>query len=180
MAVFDIRGTHGSGKSHIVHTLLKRYQSEPIMRNNKQIGHFIPELDCAIVGKYLSACGGCDGIGNQDEVVRRLKRFSKKYKYVILEGILVSHTFARFEKVAKRMDDYRFLFLDTPLRICISRVKKRRLARGNKKEFNPKNVIKDHYNIWTSVKNKCINAGCSVVILNWKEAFPQFMRLLTQ
>lgn len=178
MAVFDIRGTHGSGKSYLVHTLLKKYRSEPIIQKKKHIGYFIPDLDCGVIGRYSTACGGCDGVGKQDEVVRRIRLFSRRYRHVVLEGILVSHTFKRYAKIAKRAEDYRFLFLDTPLKVCISRVRKRRLAKGNKKELDPKNVIKDHHNIWDSVRNKCIAAGCCVKILDWRDPFPDFIEML--
>lgn len=183
MAILDVRGTHGSGKSSIVHSLLKTYEHEPILSDeDKILGYYIPELDCAIVGRYSNQCGGCDGIKSAKEVCDRVVEFSSKYKNVILEGILVSHTFSRYNELAVQLEDknYKFLFLDTPLETCIDRVKKRRELKGNTKELNPKNITKDWHNIWLKVRSKMVESGRTVVVLKHKNPLPKVLELLTE
>lgn len=171
--ILNIRGTHGSGKSWIVHKLL----TEGSVQLDDQ-GHWIQRWDCGVVGRYSNICGGCDGIKTANEVVRRVKSFSGMFQHVVFEGILVSHTFKRYSDLAFELPDFWFLFLDTPLATCLARVKARRLERGNKKPFDPKNVIKDYYNIWKNVRRKCLGSGHNVKILNWMDPMPRVLEML--
>lgn len=172
--VLDIRGTHGSGKSYLVHMLLSIRRNEPILEDGKHLGYYLPGIDAAVLGKYGNKCGGCDGIKNPDEVCRRVRMFARKYSVVILEGILVAHTFKRYNDLAQEIGDYRFLFLDTPLDACIERVKLRRAEVGNAKPFNPRNVQHDHKQIWTNCRAKLVDAGRRVVVLEHGDAWRQF------
>jgi hypothetical protein len=180
MAVIDIRGTHGSGKSYIMHTLLAKYSNEPIVKKDEHLGYYLQEINAAIIGKYETVTGGCDGIYSPEEVVRRVKKFNKKFKYVLLEGIMVSHTFKRYSKLATKIDDYRFLFLNTSIRKCIQRVNSRRKKKGNIKTFDPKNLIKDHKQIWKRTRLKCIEAGHYVREVSWKNPVEVVVEELTK
>lgn len=181
MAVVDIRGTHGSGKSHIPIFLLHKYDHDDITEGDKHLGYYIPQLKLAIVGKYSNQCGGCDGVGGPDEVVRRTKLFVRRYTNVLLEGILVSHTFKRYKELAKAVPGrYVFCFLDTPLAKCIARVRGRRLKAGNRKPFDPKKVKKDYACIWQSVRSKCVEAGLEVVVLKWQDPFSTLLEQLDE
>lgn len=177
MSIIDIRGSHGSGKSWIVHQILGD-QRENIMENGKQIGTVALKYDCAVVGWYRSTCGGCDLIKHPDDVVRRVKLFATQHRHVMLEGILVAHTFKRYSNLATEMGDYHFMFLNTPLATCIQRVEARRLARGKTEPFNPRNVVNDWHNIWESVREKCLDAGHLVTILDWKNPLPPVLEIL--
>lgn len=180
MAILDIRGTHGSGKSWIPHSLLKQYQHRVIEVEGKMEGYLINDLDCMIIGKYSTTCGGCDGVGSAEEVVRRVRKYSSAHRNVLLEGILVAHTFSRYSGLAEELVEkrYRFLFLDTPLPTCIARVRARRIRSGNAKEFNPRNVINDWNNIWRKVRQKMIEARREVYVLNHKDPLPQVLSLM--
>ena len=185
--ILDIRGTHGSGKSYIAHQLLS-YGCEEIVGYNEYkkketiLGYSVPSLDLAVVGKYETQCGGCDGVGSSDEVCRRVRLFASIYKHTVLEGILVSHTFDRYNRLAQEMKEaghtYLFAFLDTPLEVCIERVKARRKAKGNDKELNPNNIIRDHHNIYTVVRGKMIKAGRTVTDIFYHDPMTQVLELL--
>ena len=186
--ILDVRGTHGSGKSYIAHQLLS-YGCEEIVGYNEYkkkesiLGYSVPSLDLAVIGKYESQCGGCDGVGSSDEVCRRVRVFSKNYRHVVLEGILVAHTFQRYHTLATELTreghPYVFAFLDTPLETCIERVKFRRLAKGNQKELNPNNITRDHHNIFTVVRRKCMTAGHTVIVLPHLDPMYDVINLLT-
>lgn len=181
MAVHDIRGTHGSGKSWVAHHLLQVFPHRPILSEEEvHLGYEVPELSTAVVGKYKTTCGGCDGVGSGDEVVRRVKLFSQEYRHVLLEGILVAHTFGRYSALATDLKEYgyHFLFLDTPLAVCIHRVERRRKEKGNEKPLNPKNLINDWHCIWEKVRAKCTEAGHSVHVVDWRNPFPAVLELL--
>lgn len=174
MAIFDVRSTHGGGKSFIMHELLRLYGNEDIVEDNQKIGHYCRGLDLAIVGRYDRVCGGCDGIKTQEEIERRLRLFLTRYHHVALEGILVAHTFSRYDRLARQLTSegfsYNFLFLDTPLTNCIARVKARRLERGNTKELNPGNIIRDHERILHVLPGKFRASGHNVFMIHWLDS----------
>jgi len=180
MAILDIRGTHGSGKSWVVHSLLKPHTREAIKEDGIQLGYWLKELDTVVVGKYETDCGGCDGIKTADEVVRRVRKFASdpRFRNVVLEGILVSHSFKRYSQLALEIPDYKFLFLDTPLDVCISRVRSRRQAGGNSKPLDPKHLTKDWHAIWERIRVKCLEAGHYAGVLNHKNPMPVVLSLL--
>lgn len=173
MSILNIRGTHGSGKSWIVHQLLKQPHEEV-----GEFGYWIPEWDCGIIGRYSNVCGGCDQIKSANEVVSRVNYFARTFKHVVFEGILVSHTFKRYANLAGELYDFWFLFLDTPLEVCLSRVQARRLERGNEKPLDPTNVIKDWHCVWERVQQKCRDQQLNVMVLNWQNPIPQILEML--
>ncbi len=180
MAVLDVRGTHGSGKSWVMHQLLKRYRHTPILEGSQHLGYHLLQRGAALLGKYATDCGGCDGIESADEVCRRVRLFAGQYRVVLLEGILVSHTFKRYSELAKELGDYRFLFLNTPLNECIGRVEERRLKKGNLKPLNPNNVIKDYASVFTRVRTEATAAGHYVRVVDWQDPLPAVLEELCQ
>lgn len=177
MAIFDVRGTHGSGKSYLVHTLLGKYGNKEIIEDGKVIGHYAKDLELVFVGSYNKVCGGCDGISKADRIVELVRYFSDTYKNVLLEGSLVGHTYTRYANLAGELGNYHFIFLTTPLRNCIARVVARRRARGNTKPFNPKAVIHDHRQTQTNVRKKFEENGYSVRTVNWLDPINSFLEI---
>lgn len=170
--VYDLRGTHGSGKSYTVHTLLSKFGNEQVVREGKVIGHRLPKLQAVVLGPYTKVCGGCDAIRTQDEVCNLVRTFRRwaGVRRVILEGSLVGHTYSRYAALADELgrDQYTFLFLDTPLDECIRRVEARRAAKGNTKPLDPKNIRKDHHTTQTKLREKFSEAGYDVQGVHWQ------------
>lgn len=183
MAVIDIRGTHGSGKSTIAHNLIRVFGCKEVLEDNKIIGYMSEDKRLGVVGPYNRVCGGCDGVRDAAEIERRLGWFSARCTHVVMEGILVAHTFKRYSLLAHQYTDsgygYKFLFLDTPLKNCIARVLSRRIKSGNTKPFNSTNLVRDWGGIWNRVRLKCQEAGHEVIILPWKDPMPTVIDLLT-
>jgi hypothetical protein len=152
------------------------------MEEGKCIGHHLKDFDLALVGTYLVKPGGCDGIRTADDVVRRVRLFASSYRHVLLEGILVAHTFKRYNALAHELEqqgyDYRFLFLDTPMARCISRVRERRRVTGNQAPFNPRNVIHDHKRIWGCIRLQTKEAGRTTEIIPHTDPLPRILELL--
>jgi hypothetical protein len=163
--------------------LLATYPHTDIMGGNgRTLGYHLGGVDAAVVGRYNRVCGGCDGIATADEVVGRVRMFAGRYRHVVLEGILVAHTFRRYSALAKDLKGYgyKFLFLDTPLQTCIARVRTRRRARGNTKPLDPKNVINDWHGVWGRVQEQCHACGHDVVLLDHRDPLPAVVALLTR
>ena len=179
--ILDIRGTHGSGKSYIMHSLIALGASS-IEQQGEHLGHHVRRLRCGILGSYERVCGGCDGIKTADEVVRRVRLFARVYQRVALEGILVAHTFKRYNALAVEMTEaghrYVFAFLDTPLNECVRRVRHRRAEAGNGKPLDPSNVVRDWHRIWERLRPEAQQAGREVVVLNHRDPLPQVLELL--
>ncbi len=140
--IFNIRGTSGSGKSHIAHSLLKYNHEEVLGKDGKIIAYWIKELNTYLLGKYSNVCGGCDGIKSADLVCERVEKFMEPN--LVFEGLLVSHSFERYHLLAEKLGGMVLCFLDTTPEKCIERVYARREERGKVGEFNEEQIYKDH------------------------------------
>jgi len=176
--IINLRGTSGSGKSTIVHQLLKKYPFEPIpavMKSTlfgsepvgKPLGYQYGKV--RVVGGYTTVCGGCDGIATQDEVEQRVRSWYGEGCHVLFEGLLISHIYSRWCGVAKDCQPFLFLFLDTSLEVCLERVLKRRAERGNDKPLNKKNTVQK-WNDARRVFQKAVEDGLSAEWVNAKQA----------
>lgn len=132
MPVWDIRGTHGSGKSYIIHQLFNRYGNVALHEQGKHIAHLAIDIDAAIVGPYRSWAGGCDHVQDPHEIIRRIELLNDRYTHVIFEGMVTSHVSGKYILLARRLgiQSYTFCFLNTPRHTCIARVRKRRIDTG--------------------------------------------------
>jgi hypothetical protein len=196
MAVLDIRGTHGSGKSFILSRLLKLYEWESFVGpgqatkngplKDRHLGYVCEELDAFIVGSYdvkSGFGGGCDLLF-PDEVEKRVKTFNDRHRCVILEGLLVSHTFERYKNLALEVPGYVFCFLDTPISVCEERVQARRetMVSTNVKTaaYNPRAVTKEFRSI-ASVQRKCRRTpGIEVRTIPYRNALSTVRRWIKE
>jgi hypothetical protein len=93
-----------------------------------------------ILGPYTNICGGLDAISDVEDHIRIL-RHASMYGHVFYEGLLGSEYYGRIGKASEPYGDLHiFAFLDTPVEVCVERVKARREAAGNKKVFNEANT----------------------------------------
>lgn len=191
MAVIDIRGTHGSGKSFIMHYLLDTYPSTAVLgpaykgsKHETDEAHIGYELQLPkgktgfLLGQYKNECGGCDGIKTADEIVHRVRSRAPRYDYVLLEGILVAHTFQRYSDLAHEIGDYRFLILNTPRRTCVARVRARRKRKGNNKPLDTYHLDHDHERIWKRLRFTLAEEGHYVRVLDYRDPVPTVLEEL--
>ena len=160
LTVINLRGTSGSGKTTIVRNILGHGLWEKWTRDGKVLGYCNNQLKWAVVGSYENTCGGCDGIKTQDETEDRIRTLLSHGYSVIFEGLLISTLTSRWEKFAKSIDaNMLFYYINTPIDVCVERVKHRRLAAGNTKPFNTDNTVNRVKAIETT-KQKLTAAGC--------------------
>lgn len=132
-------------------------------------GAALPSL--ALLGHYESACGGCDtiskylpglavhnaeenktaqatqieGEGNSYDTIFGLVRALYAVGYdVLYEGLLISGDMARTKALHADALPVSVVCLQLPIQECLDSVIGRRAAKGNTKEFNPKNTIEKH------------------------------------
>lgn len=157
--VFDIRGTHGSGKSTIVRELLSRHSFNlerrlPLTYEGRvhNFGYTCKTLNLAILGNYENVCGGCDGIKTQNEIKARVLHYLDRGFNVLLEGILVAHTYGPWRDFAQKVEEaygaeWHFVFLNTDVEECVRRVNQRRAEAGKGPIEDEGNIRRDHHRI---------------------------------
>jgi gluconate kinase len=144
--IVKLHGTSGSGKTTVARALLAGniYNTVHNAANRKPEAYimFHPYLkkQLAILGPYTATCGGLDSLNNVNEHIRLLEQYGH-LNHVFYEGLLGSEYYGRIGKGSEVFgDSHVFAFLDTPIDVCIERVKQRRAAAGNTKPFNEDNT----------------------------------------
>jgi hypothetical protein len=168
--LINLRGTSGSGKSTAVLGLLVQC---PHKRIYGALGR-LPEAYalCAqpvfVIGPYVSNCGGCDRILPFALVPQLIEKYAQRGD-VVFEGLLLSTFYGEVGRMMERRDAA-VMFLDTPLEVCIARVKARRGGRP----FNPKLLTQKHATI-ARLKDKF---GARALLVSDRDATATIMRLL--
>ena len=177
----NIRGTGGSGKSFIIHKLLDTYKHKRIVKKidgkkPRIIAYHIPKFDLYVIGKYDLLCGGCDTISGTELTVKTIEKYGSKGS-VLYEGYLISNVWSTWKDLSSRLDNPIWLFMDTPLDVCLARVSRRRRAKGNLKPLNPDNITTKR-EICMKHIIRCKADNMRYEILNYKEAYDQLIQLL--
>ena len=181
--IISLRGTNGSGKSHLVFQLMKKFNTVSIGKDKTgKPTHYRLDLSRGerlyVVGPYTSACGGCDAIQPYDNIWPAVEAVIPK-GHVLFEGSLVSSGYGRIGEASEAYSDaVVFMFLDTPVEKCVQNVVNRRLARGNEKPFNPKNVYQKYRAVELSVHNIAKKHGRNIFILDHRKAVSQLLGLI--
>lgn len=180
--IVNLRGTSGSGKSHVAHQLLKRFPWVPagLDAKGRPLGYQLTLPNgkpLYIVGRYTTQCGGCDGIGSTAEVMRRVDGYALN-GHVFFEGLLISGGYGAMGKWSEKFRD-RFIFatLSTPLELCLSRVTARRLKRGKTEPLNPKNTTQKYRAVFNT-HAKTLALGRNTVMVDHRHAVREVLEML--
>lgn len=181
--IYNIRGTHGSGKSSLVQYLFKKYPHElldvsPRGRPEGYRVHTGLRKPLYVVGPYATACGGCDAVQPYDLIWPRVERYAK-LGHVLFEGALISVSVGSIGlAMAKRKKECVILYLDTPVEVCLARIAARREKKGgNPPPLNPKNTQLKHL-ATERTRPKMEALGVHCVTLNYKKAARQLVEVL--
>jgi hypothetical protein len=180
--IINIRGTHGSGKSTIVKQIMDRYNATAIIAEGSRKPEGYMMESCAgqlfVVGPYETACGGCDAIQPYSLIWPRVVDYAQR-GHVLFEGALVSSSYGNIGRDSEVYGtQFVFAFLDTPLEVCLDRIRKRREAKGNMKPLDPKNTKYKYDNIAKSLPKIRDEFKRRVVILDHRKPVPQLLGLL--
>lgn len=141
-SIFNVRGTSGSGKTHLVRQIVEHYQATEILvetkRGPKILGYEIPSLGLRILGRYDRAIkgGGVDnstgllqqihGGNSMDAPEAQIRIWLAEGWNVLFEGLIVTSVWTRWLRLNEDiLNGFYFLFLDTPLEVCQARVQAR-------------------------------------------------------
>ncbi|SRR5216684_9001600 len=166
--IIILRGTSGSGKSHIIYALInslgKADETISFDLRNKICGYLWHKWKdrpaIAIIGRYETACGGCDVFswpGAADEIAAEATRLELAGYRVILEGLIVSAwATARMLSLGPELHT---IHLTTSLADCLKAVESRRAIRAAVagKEvlpLNPHNTTKKHEGLFSCTRRQ--------------------------
>lgn len=174
--IINIRGTNGSGKTHLARQLigpnpnfldLVNYQTQLKAGGFRQkfVEGWGGESDFLAIGSYKQGCGGMDTIPSfalQQQAVAVAETWIKNGKpitgdrprYIVAEGVLASTVAGSwlefFSRLKAEGHDILIAYLDTPLELCLERITARQIAaKGEAREIKTDQV---------AAKIKAINA----------------------
>ncbi len=156
-----------------------------------------PELATVVVGSYRTACGGLDAVpdfaktfGAVGAAVRMLDREAppRAKKAVVAEGILASTVWGSWGDYALKLRQGQavlpagaaqvaFCYLDTPVEVCLERIRKRQEAAGKVREINEQ-MVRDKVRAIAATRARALAAGELVYDLPWEEAETAFRAIL--
>jgi hypothetical protein len=156
--VINVRGTSGSGKSHLVREVMKRYGSPmKYFRDGRKqpIGYRLKPRegfgrDLAVIGHYETDCGGCDTVPKIDEIFELVRKAHADGMDVLFEGLLISAEVNRTAKLHADGIPLVVIALDVPLEECLASVESRRAAKSERTgrpprgPLNPDNTKSKH------------------------------------
>lgn len=166
--IVKLHGNSGSGKTTLARMLMRMGDVKSLGNPKRPEAYQINIPNWSdflfILGPYTNTCGGLDSIGTWREAADLLHRYQSQ-GHVFYEGLLASTYYGSFGKETERYgDEHIFAFMDTPLELCIQRIKARRLAAGNTKPLNEDNTRNREKPI-NNVRIKCENLGRQVRVI---------------
>lgn len=194
--VINLRGTSGSGKSHIVRRIMEHYPEKEVHRvgwRRQPLAYTYKRPEGAplyVVGHYEGPCGGADNIvDGLDYIYSLIYIAASEGKDVIFEGLVVASDWER----CVALHAYHTLLvigLNTSLEECHASVNDRRLARQEAtgkiqaplklgRNGKPKNT-EAKYKALISQRAYFVGAKIDFRVLNREEAYDacrQFLEL---
>jgi len=173
--LFNIRGTNGSGKTTLARAMVGAEAQEVTLfrynQTSKKTGRVTSKAvdglrgnGIILAGAYRHGVpsGGCDCIDTQDLIRQAVETAAQQSQNVIFEGVIVSTIYQRYADWAEEEGaNLRFGFLDTPLEVCLSNIRKRQEASGKVREIKVDQVEGK----WKSIqrcRTKMLDAGLMV------------------
>ncbi len=148
--IVNLRGTSGSGKSTVAFTLLKNFPHEKLTHkeDGKVRGYRVDASSAGLkapvylIGRYETACGGLDNVPTQAIAAELSVKAHTSGGHVLCEGLLCSAAGPKGALTIGLQETGNAVFavLDTPVEVCLDRVRARRLARGDERPLNEKNT----------------------------------------
>lgn len=181
--IVNIRGANGSGKSTLVRKILDLHESTEIRTEGRSrpAGYLCksqrPGCDKLLIpGSYETPTGGCDTLPNAELIYGMVTSAAEAGSDVLFEGIVAQHNTTKLLEICR---DHRVIVivLTTSQDDCVAAVRQRRIARGDDRPLDPKNVIKEWRSVQSST-NRLYQNGATVLRLDREEAFTRCLALL--
>lgn len=171
--IISVRGTSGSGKTHLARELMALYPSrEDVLLGEKLVGHDLGG-SLFVLGPYRDSAwsGGADMMGkpNKDREAKfRLIYDWALRRHVFYEGLMEGNEVQRTVALSRQFETH-VIFLDTPLDLCLQAVNERRAARGITEPVDPRKTEEKHAEL-TRVRVRLRQAGVTTHMLGREAA----------
>jgi GTPase SAR1 family protein len=167
--IIAIRGTHGSGKTTLVRTILREhYPDVQILpasgRRRVPFGyrcHRESGRSLFIPGSYEHpVTGGCDNIRGADIIYALIRKHAERGYDVLYEGLVAQHSTPYIMSLHEDGYRVRIIVLDLPWSVIVRGVHARRKLRGQTPAFNSRVEVEGR-NVMTGAE-RLRAAGVSV------------------
>lgn len=178
--IISIRGTSGSGKTHLVRQIIGLYPIVQELTVEGKPGGYLLGDRLRVYGPYNPRvqAAGADA----------MRRFSRNEKYehiswwaekgdVIYEGLMESNEVGRTAALAQRHESH-IIFLDHPLEGCLEAINARRAQRGVTEPVNPKKTT-EKFEELERVRVRLRQAWVNTYLLPRDEALAKVKELLS-
>lgn len=157
-----------------------------------------PQLATILVGPYRTACGGLDAVPDfaktfsaVSKAIKLLARLAppKGQMAVIAEGVLASTVWGSWGDYAMKLRQglavvpagqaqVAFCYLDTPVEVCLERIKARQEASGKVRDINEQ-MVRDKVRAIAATRARALEAGELVYDLPWETAAEAMRVIMT-
>ena len=185
-AILRLAGANGSGKSTAMRELLENYPCRALEREGRIFAYRLDLSEAGlavpvfVVGRYDRPSGGVDCLKTQAEIAAGLLE-AHALGHALYEGAVVSSCGPGGQVVravhATGCDVY--AFMDTPLDVCIERVRGRRLVAGNAKAFDPRNLIRKFRSV-ARCRGNLLSGGYAVRLIDHGGARAALLEILCE
>ena len=186
--IINIRGTNGSGKTTLARALITPkaqpvdlvWYDNPTKRDpgrRSSVEGWGTSGGYLAVGKYSTGCGGMDTIKTfdlQQQAVMAATRLPGSPRHVICEGVLASTVAGSWLEFFKQQEAQgnRVLvaYLDTPLELCLERIRERQRATDRGEREIKEDLVADKIKSIKATRSKMEFAGIPTVLLRHDQA----------
>jgi adenylate kinase family enzyme len=184
MTIIKIHGCSGAGKTTAVRELMKASKVTKLRNIANKVEAYMLDVPAItddpvfVLGSYDNNCGGMDTVSSAAEAMK-LVNYYAKMGHVVHEGLLQSTYYGAMGTDSKQYGDaYKYVFLDTPVALCLERVVERRKANGSVNKFNPQ-LTKDKHATIERLMLRLPGLGHKVEVLQHDlPMLPQLLALL--
>lgn len=132
--IINVRGTSGSGKSHLTRRVMELYtQRTPFRQKDEKrkqpLGYICTRpgwRPLVVIGHYETACGGCDTISGYERTFDMIREAHRQGNNVYFEGLLLSGDRKFTTQLFETHKTLHIIALDTPIEQCIESINARR------------------------------------------------------
>lgn len=184
MTILKIHGCSGAGKTTAVRELMKASKVTKLRNIANKVEAYMLDVPAItddpvfVLGSYDNNCGGMDTVSSAQTAIEMVSKYTKM-GHVVHEGLLQSTYYGAMGTDSKRYGDrYVYVFLDTPIELCLERVIARREANGSTNKFNPQ-LTRDKHATIERLKKRLPALGHRVETLQHDQPMlPQLLELL--
>lgn len=157
--VIKLGGVNGSGKTSVARSVMDEMDNLQecgvLLPSDKRTKVYLGRVDgypVVVLGKYDTACGGMDTIGDKHDRQWLIETYAKKNSdnIILAEGLITGKTYGALGRLSEAHVDAKvgrwlYAFMDTPFDVAVERVLARRQAAGNAAPFDPERTMRPTY-----------------------------------